>query len=71
MSFTKEFRYVEMFATIKDLYQTFDSWEDYDPCMCGEETELQNLAKELEPLLNKCSEIADKMADINRDSFGC
>lgn len=71
MSFTEEFRYKEMFSTIKDLYNTFDGWEEYDPCMCGEETELQNLAKELEPLLNNCEEIVNRMAKINVESFGC
>ena len=71
MSFTEEFRYEEIFSLIKDLYQTFDEWGEYDPCMCGEETELQNLAKELEPLLKKSVEITGKMSKINVDSFGC
>ena len=71
MSFTEEFRYKEIFSLIKDLYQTFDGWEEYDPCMCVEEAELQNLSEELESLLKKAVEITDKMSKINVDSFGC
>jgi hypothetical protein len=71
MSFTEEFRYKEIFSIIKDLYCTFDGWEEYDPCMCGEEVELQNLSEELELHLKKCEEIVNKMCKINVDSFGC
>lgn len=71
MSFTKEFRYQEIYSLIHDLSQTFYNWEEYDPCMCGEEENLRVLAKELEELLEKASEVADKMHKINVDSFGC
>lgn len=72
MSFTDYFKYDEVESKIRDFYDTIVyNWDEYNPSVCDNEKELEELGENLLEKLKEVEKIIEKMNKINVDSYGC
>lgn len=73
MSFNTELGHEELFRIVKDIYQSFEAWEEYDPHVCDPKS-VAGIKELSESLRNKLESITKDLAIlhiINIDSYGC
>ena len=73
MKFTEAIKQKELFNKVKDIYEYFQGWEEYDPSMCDpkEVERAQGLSEDVGKLLDKVIQEIDELSRINVDSYGC
>ena len=73
MRFTETINQKDLFNKVKDIYEYFQGWEEYDPSMCdpSDIEKAQESSKEVNKLLDKVIQELDELSRINVDSYGC
>ena len=71
MRFNDHLRHKELFTIVKDICEDFYNFDEYNPSICENSDEIEELSVRLETSLNESRIILERLATINKENFEC
>lgn len=73
MAFNDELRHKLLFDKVKNIYQHFQSWQEYNPYVCDPQNvdQIKGLSEGIQKKLDSIIQNLDDLHSINVDSYGC
>lgn len=73
MAFNDELKHNLLFQQVKDIYEYFNGWEEYNPTVCDHEDieRIKEISNRLGHKFQSIIQDLDDLHNINVDSYGC